>query len=101
MEVLVTIRWVLTALLCGAAALLLLVNWGALCASLWHKWNRQDKHSSMVPLVGPVLGTAGLLACPAEVGWYALAFWVVEPVILLSPLALIHAAYRFVRKAFN
>ena len=100
MEVLVTIRWVLTALLCGAAALLLLVNWGALVASLWYRWGGQDKHSSMVPLVGPVLGTAGLLICPAEVGWFALAYWVLEPVILLSPLALAHAGYRFVRKAF-
>ncbi len=101
MEVLVTIRWVLTTLLCGVAALLLLANWGALSASLWYRWNGQEKHSSMVPLVGPILGTAGLLICPAEVGWYALAYWVLEPVILLSPFALIHAGYRFVRKAFN
>ena len=99
MEVLVTIRWALAAVLCGAAALLLLVNWGALLASLWYRWGGQGKHSSMVPLVGPILGTLGLLVCPAEPGWYALSYWALEPMVILSPLALVHAGYGFIRKA--
>lgn len=100
MEELVTVRWFLAAVLCGVAALLLLANWGALFASLWYRWEGRDRHSSMVPLVGPVLGTLGLLICPAEPGWYALAFWLLEPMIILSPLALLYAAYRLVRKVF-
>ena len=54
----------------------------------------------MVPLVGTVLGTAGLLISPAEVGWYALAYLLLEPLMILSPLALMYAAYRSVRKVF-
>jgi hypothetical protein len=100
MGVFVIIRWTLAAILCGVAALLLLANWGALFASLWYRWEGRDKHTSMVPLVGSVLGTAGLLICPAEVGWYALTYWLLEPMMILSPLALMYAAYRFVRKVF-
>jgi hypothetical protein len=99
LDVLVTVRWVLAALLCGAAALLLLANWGALCASLWYRWSGRGQHSSLVPLVGPVTGTLGLLVCPAETGWYAAAFWVLEPLVVLSPWALAHAGYRFLRRA--
>ena len=99
MSVLVIIRWVATILLCGCAGLLLVVNWGALFASLWYRWQGQDKYSSMIPLVGPFLGTLGLLICPADVGWYAAAYWVLEPAIVLSPLAWISGAYRWVRRA--
>jgi len=52
----------------------------------------------MIPLIGPIVGTLGLLICPAKLGWYVLAFWVLEPAIVLAPVALFFAAYKYLRK---
>jgi hypothetical protein len=94
------IRWVPAIPLIGFAALLLLMNWGILLASLWNRWRGQEFRSSMVPLAGPVLGTLGLLICPAELGWYALAFLALDPAIALLPAILLLSAYKYVRKLF-